>query len=383
MDLNKEIKLSDLFKPRRRESAGVGKTAALAAPVTDEDKGRIKIFSLRRKPKRTAEAGDAPAKRRFTFTLRRKAKEQPASVEPAAEAKKRFSFSWLRKPGRRVEAFDEFAAESGSRAGKKLLSISLRRRAKEPQEPGEPKEPKAPKVPKVKQEKSSTVIAGQLDVPLMRAFNLLPRDDVREARTSRPNTAQLALAVVGLVSLAGLGSVFMILNAGVVDKRTTRDELKVQVQAAQAAQRDEDEPVQEPIDPAVLEEQNARTTALSSALGTRVAWDRVMRELSLVTPDDVWLSGLIAAPGAPPEGAAAPASDSGEPAPQPAVPSSLTINGYAHDQQGVARFLARLSVVPELMGVQLLSSTAALIGETEVVQFSVSALVKLPGGATA
>jgi len=35
-------------------------------------------------------------------------------------------------------------------------------------------------------------------------------------------------------------------------------------------------------------------TALSAALTSRVAWDRVFREFSLVLPDDVWLTTLSA-----------------------------------------------------------------------------------------
>jgi Tfp pilus assembly protein PilN len=208
----------------------------------------------------------------------------------------------------------------------------------------------------------------------MRAFNLLPREEVRDARRSRPRTAQLALAVVGLVGLAGLGSVYMIVSAGVTDKRATRDELEGYVRVAQAAQRAE--PAEPGVDPAVVQEQGARTAALSTTLSTRVAWDRVMRELSLVTPDDVWLSGIVAQPGIPAESQPADATAATTGAP---VPSVMSINGYATDQDKVARFLARLSVVPELTGVQLLTSTNSLIGETEVVSFSVSAQVKLPG----
>jgi len=39
--------------------------------------------------------------------------------------------------------------------------------------------------------------------------------------------------------------------------------------------------------------------------------------------------------------------------------------------------------VPELSSVQLVSSASTLIGDIEVVQFSMSALVKLAGGASA
>ena len=283
------------------------------------------------------------------------------------------------KAARAAEPFDETtepdSAESGSARPEKALRLSLRRR------PKEPKEWKAPKEPKARRGKSSAPALAE--VPLMRAFNLLPKDDPREARQARPSTAKLVLAVVCFVALAGLGSMFMILSAGVADKRQLRDELEAQVQALQAPEPAGEEPVA-PIDPAVAQEQNQRTAAVATALANRVAWDRVLRDLSLVTPADVWLSGLIVTPG---EVATPPPPDTSESdptaAPTPAQPSSITINGYAGTQEGVARMLARLAVVPELTGVTLLSSATALIGETEVYQFAVSATVKLREGATA
>lgn len=91
-----------------------------------------------------------------------------------------------------------------------------------------------------------------------------------------------------------------------------------------------------------------RTTALSSALTDRVAWDRILREFALVLPEDVWLTSLSAATsnGTTAEG-------------QPAVAgaASLTISGFADTQASVARLLSRLAVVPELTEVKLQSST--------------------------
>src|SRR5258706_505685 len=62
--------------------------------------------------------------------------------------------------------------------------------------------------------------------------------------------------------------------------------------------------------PAVTSEEQPRLAAISSAMSTRIAWDRILREFSLVLPSDVTLTSLTlnapAAPAAP--GVAAPAA---------------------------------------------------------------------------
>ena len=66
-----------------------------------------------------------------------------------------------------------------------------------------------------------------------------------------------------------------------------------------------------------------RVTALASALGQRVAWDRLLREVSQVVPSDVWLLNLNAQ--SPAVGAAAAAAPrrapSRRPSPSPAAPT--------------------------------------------------------------
>jgi len=242
----------------------------------------------------------------------------------------------------------------------KLSDLFKRKGPTEPRAEKAPKAPraKAPKVPRHDHEPSH-------DVPLMRAFNLLPKEDPREARSARPRAAQIVLAFVGVVLVAGLGAAYTVMSAAVDDKRSTRDALRAEVEALreQAAGSGEEQVV-----PALVSEKNLRTYALASALSGRVAWDRLLREVSLITPEDVWLSGLAAMP-----------SESNTAAGQ----SALTVNGYTHGHEGVARMLARLAVVPELSSVQLVLSASSLIGDTEVVQFSIAALVKPPGGGSA
>ena len=120
-------------------------------------------------------------------------------------------------------------------------------------------------------------------------------------------------------------------------------------------------------------ERTARVTALDTALGRRVAWDRVLRELSLVLPDDIWLTSLSArSPASPASAAPAPATAPG------AAPTGLTVNGYTYSHESVARLLSRLNVVPDLTNVQLQSSTLAKVGTQSIVQFTILADVRPP-----
>jgi Tfp pilus assembly protein PilN len=248
------------------------------------------------------------------------------------------------------------------------LSDVFKRREKDPAEPA----PVAPSAPSEEEPKRPPAPAAP-QLPLMRAVNLMPRDDAREAKRRRP-TAQIALALVGVLLFGALGSLFLVSSAGVTERKAKRDDLRVKLAALNVPAKAPGEPEA----PELASEQQARTTELAGALQSRVAWDRLLRNFALVLPEDVWLTSLTAK-GAPVDAAAAPA---------PAAPgggaqaSAFTINGYTHEQEGVARLLARLSVLPELASVALVSSTRVEVNEQEVVQFSISAAVKQGGGGT-
>jgi len=227
--------------------------------------------------------------------------------------------------------------------------------------------PSAP--PEEKRKRKSAPVAPEL--PLMRAFNLMPREDAREGKRGRP-TAQIALAVVAVLLFGALGSLFLLSSASVTEKEAKRDDLRVKLAALEV-------PAKAPADvqaPALATERQTRTTELATALQTRVAWDRLLRNFALVLPEDVWLTNLTAK-GTPRDPAAAAPAPDGSP-----QANSFTINGYTHEQKGVARLLARLSVLPELASVALVSSTRVELNEQEVVQFSISATVKQGAGGT-
>ena len=198
----------------------------------------------------------------------------------------------------------------------------------------------------------------------MRAVNLLPRDDRRQrgAGLQKSNPVVLGGVISTVALTAILAAWFLTASAGVADNQKRRDAAQAELAAT---------PLPPPTAPGASQleqEKSARIAALSSALAGRLAWDRILRELSLVLPEDVWLESLAAtAPNA--AGTAEGASG-----------AAFTINGKTYSQDGVARLLARLEVVPHLSGVQLQHSSSAT-SETgrKVVEFSINAVVKAAG----
>jgi Tfp pilus assembly protein PilN len=110
---------------------------------------------------------------------------------------------------------------------------------------------------------------------------------------------------------------------------------------------------------ALVQERSDRESALAVALTGRVAFDTLMRQISLVLPEDAWLTQLSAtapAPAATEEAAAA------APAPES---DSVTIQGATWSHDGVAVVLGRLGALPTLTGVRLTGSTRVEPQEAE------------------
>jgi Tfp pilus assembly protein PilN len=194
----------------------------------------------------------------------------------------------------------------------------------------------------------------------VRAVNLLPRDD-RRGQTRQTNPVVVGGVAAFVAMTAILAALFLVTSAGVADKQERLDAVRSELAAT---------PVPPPptaSGSALEQEKGQRITALSTALASRMAWDRVLRELSLVLPEDVWLSTLSAK---------APVATPGAPA------AGFTITGQTYSHDGVARLLARLAVVPHLSGIQLQhSSQTTAEGGRRVVEFSIQAVVKTPGTA--
>jgi Tfp pilus assembly protein PilN len=222
----------------------------------------------------------------------------------------------------------------------------------------EPKAPKQPKEPKARKEKGAPqglkAAPAPPAIPLMRAFNLLPREEAAE-RSTRLGLAQVLVALLGLLVVAGLGTGYLFMSGRVADKQAQVDDLRVQV-------ADLDVPSEAPEEVGAGEavplaaDAAARTAALAGALTGRVAWDRVLRKVTLVVPEEIWFTTVTAtSPDAAAAAGSAPAAD-----PAAEAGNSLTIAGTAGSQDVVARLLARLAVIPELTNVKLQASTAEL-----------------------
>jgi len=194
----------------------------------------------------------------------------------------------------------------------------------------------------------------------MRAVNLLPRDEVVKSFEAKRGVAFGGAFGVALVT-AALVSMTIGASGAVSDKQAQLDTLHAEIAAVPA-------PVVKDTstDDALAAVKTARIGALSAALTSRVAWDRVLRQVSLVLPEDVWLTNLSADA---PQAAADPAS------------SGFALTGSTYSQNGVARFLSRLAVVPDLRNVRLQSSASQLVEQRELVQFTILADVRTPGEA--
>jgi Tfp pilus assembly protein PilN len=202
----------------------------------------------------------------------------------------------------------------------------------------------------------------------MRAVNLLPRDDAskRTKEQNAPIAVGLGLFLVVFVALA---TFYLQASAGVKDKQNALGRAKAELAVLPPL----------PSGPTAIEtqlvgQQRDRLNALASALSRRVAWDRILREFATVLPDDVWLTSLSAKSPASPASAAPPV-----PTAPTAAPTGFVLAGYTYSQNGVARLLSRLAVVPDLRNVQLQSSALSKVGEQQIVQFTILADVVQPG----
>jgi Tfp pilus assembly protein PilN len=290
---------------------------------------------------------------------------------------KEIKLSDLFRRGAKTPGEDVQAAHAAKKAEKERRSLFSRlpreRKEKAPKPPKEPKQPRGRRDRAPQAEDRPAVPLPE--IPLMRAFNLMPGDEAREKKGSRAGLAQIAVALIGVLVFAGLAGGYLFTSAGVTSKQSELDDLR-----AQLAELDvpSETPGQEPS--AAAADGQARTTALSTALASRIAWDRVLREVSLVIPADVWLTQLSAStPRATQGGAPATAAP---PVAGSTAPNALAVVGFATSQENVALLLARLESIPELTSVQLQSSARSDGDDGQVYAFSILAGVD-PLGVTA
>jgi Tfp pilus assembly protein PilN len=205
----------------------------------------------------------------------------------------------------------------------------------------------------------------------MRAVNLLPRDLAKQKRISQQQLPAVVGAGLGVVVTGALALSFMSAAGHVRDAQTALDAKQTELQQLPKAPKPKT-----PANANLAGEQSARLAAVSTALDSRLAWDRILREFSLVLPGDVWVTSLSMTNPDPAQAATA--------TPQ----NNFSLSGYTYSHDSVARLLARLALIPELSGINLTNSqlqqagtASSTPGADGTVQFNITAAVKLPPGA--
>jgi len=191
----------------------------------------------------------------------------------------------------------------------------------------------------------------------MRPVNLIPPEERRGHQTPL-RTGPIVYIVVGalLVALAGTTS-YVLTGNEIADRKAEAAELRQEDAIASArAQR-----LAAYTQFRALREQRVET--IRSLADSRFDWERVMRELSLVLPSDVWLTGLTATAGPTvsldgASGGSASGSNLRSAIPGPA----LTLSGCAAGQNGVAGFITALRDIDGVTRVGVESSALPDIG---------------------
>jgi Tfp pilus assembly protein PilN len=168
---------------------------------------------------------------------------------------------------------------------------------------------------------------------------------------------------------------FVSAQGNVSDSQAQLDAIRVEITALPQPQGPE-------IDASLQGEQAQRAQAVANVLGSRVPWDAVLRDVSRVLPENVWLTSLQAQVVSTAAGqltAAAPAAAPATPG-LPSAPTGALIDGFTYTQPDVARLLARLATLPTLTNVTLTSSKVEVKGKKPVVHFQIAADL-ITGGA--
>ncbi|MDX6454128.1 MAG: hypothetical protein QOD48_235 [Gaiellaceae bacterium] len=205
----------------------------------------------------------------------------------------------------------------------------------------------------------------------MRAVNLLPKEFAARKSLREEDPAVVVGSALAVVVLIALGASFLVAQskANTQQKRLTAARLEL---GKFSLKNNSTLPAKTPAvpitpivpPPSIVGQEAVWLSSVTSTLSQRIAWDRVLREVSLVMPDDVTLTSLTmtapATPGAIPTGPAG-------------AGQGFVIAGSAFSYPSVARLLSRLALVPDLSNVTLTSTTSS--SETGV-DFAISAAIK-------
>ncbi len=204
-----------------------------------------------------------------------------------------------------------------------------------------------------------------------RSVNLLPSEERSQARGRRPSLVKLAVPVAVAVPVVALGFMFVSAHGQVSSSQAELDALNSEIAALPRPQG-------AVIDAAVKGSQATRAQVVASLLGGRVAWDAVLRDVSRVLPENVWLNSFQAQVAPTSTTGGIPVAATAIPG-VAAAPTGVQIDGYTYGQTDVARLLARLATLPSLSNVTLTASKVETKGAKSIVHFQIAADLN-PGG---
>jgi len=187
----------------------------------------------------------------------------------------------------------------------------------------------------------------------MRAVNLLPGEAKGGVSRSAPQPAVLAAAITGFAAVIVIGGGNLVQTARVSSAQKTLNAAKIQLAATPLPPKT---PSVTPPPPAVAQQMQPRLAAVSNVISSRIAWDRILREFSLILPPGIQVQSLALS-----------------------APSAITASAQGFDLIGltftyddVARLLSRMALIPDLTNVTLKTSGI----NQGVVSFEIAADVK-------
>jgi len=223
----------------------------------------------------------------------------------------------------------------------------------------------------------------------MRAVNLLPKEFQTRKSIREEDPAVVVGSALGVIVMIALGAAFYTAHSAAGQQQKRLDAARLELAQLSLRHRPTPKTVKPAVPitpvvppPSITAQEQTWLSAVTTNLSQRIAWDRVLREVSLVMPSDVTLTALnMTAPTAPVPGAVV--------VPGAATAAQgFTISGTAFSYDSVARLLSRLALVPDLSNVTLTSTgsgAASASGSAGAappssgaggVQFSISAAVK-------
>ena len=188
----------------------------------------------------------------------------------------------------------------------------------------------------------------------MRPVNLIPAEE-RRGDQAKSRTGPLAYVLVGALFAILAGVAVLVLTSNqIADRKAELSQLKVEAAAAEARAQ------QLSAYTSFHQVSLQRTSTIASLADSRFDWERVVRELSLVLPENVWLTSLTgtASPATTVEGATTIATRASVPGP------ALELVGCAPGQDSVASLVTALHEIDGVTRVGVNKSALPASGTT-------------------